>query len=56
MQFILTLMISVRGRELPKDGSDLSFAGEEAGLTDTRAKSGGPARMGSRPGFRLDVC
>lgn len=42
MQFILTLLISVRGRKLLKDGSDLSFSGKEAGLTDTQAKSGGP--------------
>jgi hypothetical protein len=48
MQFILTLLISVRGRKLLKDGFDLSFA-EEVGLTDTQASSGGPTWTGSRP-------
>lgn len=29
MQFILTLLISVRGRKLLKDGFDMSFSGKE---------------------------
>lgn len=49
MQFILTLLISVRGRKPLKDGSDLSFSGKEAGLTDTQVKSGALAWPGSRP-------
>lgn len=48
MQFILTLLISVRGRELLKDGSNLSFSGKEVGLTDTQARLGGPGWTGSR--------
>lgn len=56
MQFILTLLISVRGGKLLKDGCDLSFSGKEAGLTDTQPKSGGPAWMGSRPRVWLGVC
>lgn len=51
MQFILTLLISVRGRGLLKDGSDASFFGDrgEAGLTDTQAQPGGRAWTCARP-------
>ena len=55
MQFILTLLISVRGRKLLKDGSDLSFSGKEASLTDTPARPGGPGWTGSRSWVGLGV-
>ena len=55
MQFILTLLISVRGRKLLKDGSDLSFSEKEAGLTDTPARPGGPGWTSSRPWVWLGV-
>ena len=55
MQFILTLLISVRGRKLLKDGSDLSFSGKEAGLTDTPARPGGPGWTGWRSWVWLGV-
>lgn len=38
-----------QGTRLLKDGSSASFPGEEAGLTDTQATSGGPAWTGPGP-------
>lgn len=38
MQFILTLLISVRERKLLKDGSGLSFSEKEAVLSKMVAK------------------
>lgn len=50
MQFILTLLISVRGRGLLKDSSHPSFfGGTEAGLTGTQGQPGGRAWMRGRP-------
>lgn len=49
MQFILTLLISVRGRKLLKDGSALSFTGRAGWFDRLASKSqGGPAWAGSR--------
>lgn len=57
MQFILTLLISVRGRELLKDGSDLFFFGNEAGVTDTGAgRRPGRTRSGPRCGWVCVEC
>lgn len=57
MQFILTLLISVRGRKPLKDGSDLSFSGKEAGLTDKhrRSREARPGRAHG-PVFWLGAC
>lgn len=49
MQFILTLLISVRGRKLLKDGSALSFTGR-AGWFDRLARKVREARPGQAQG------
>lgn len=57
MQFILTLLISVRGRKPLKDGSDLSFSGKDAGLTDTHRQSQKPwPGQACGPGCYLGAC
>lgn len=48
MQFILTLLISVRGIKLLKDGFALSFMGRAGWFDRLRSKVGSPVRTGSR--------
>lgn len=49
MQFILTLLISVRGSKLLKDGSDLSFAGRGGRFDRYAAEPGALAWLAPVP-------